>query len=92
MRFLYPKIPLTDLPAMTGYALIGAVLAGAYGVLHDQVTYSIGNLMAWENLGRSHGIVDLPAFVRVAYIHNSSYLGGLVGLIAAIVLLRNRRV
>jgi hypothetical protein len=30
------------------------------------------------------GIRDSRAFVRVAYIHNAGYLGGLIGLIMAI--------
>jgi hypothetical protein len=41
MNLLYPKIPLASLPVMFGYAMTGAVLAGIYGVVHDQATYSI---------------------------------------------------
>jgi hypothetical protein len=37
------------------------------------------------------GVSDVPAFVRVAYIHNASYLGGLAGLVAAIIDLRRLR-
>jgi hypothetical protein len=33
------------------------------------------------------GIVDLSSFVRVAYIHNASYLGGLIGLVIAVLYL-----
>jgi hypothetical protein len=176
MNLLYPKIPLASLPAMCGYAVGAAVLAGCYGVIHDQVTYSIspeyftrlkfaqfhyadfglparvfvaeigflatwwvgfiaawfiaritvpafsraaairriargfliilacalvaGNIgyvlgllhgpdySAWESLASRLGILDLPSFVRVAYIHNASYLGGLIGLVAAIIYLR----
>jgi hypothetical protein len=161
---------------MLGYSVVGAVLAGLYGVLHDQVTYSIspeyftrlkfaqfhyadfglpprffvaeigflatwwvgfvaawfiaritvpafpraaafrhsvrgfliifafaftaaivGYLLsllhgsdysAWGDLTSTLGVLDLPSFVRVAYIHNASYLGGLVGLVAAILRLR----
>jgi len=35
--------------------------------------------------------VDLASFVRVAYIHNASYVGGLLGLIVAILYVRHRR-
>jgi hypothetical protein len=35
--------------------------------------------------------VDLPSFVRVAYIHNASYLGGLIGLVAAVIYLRQQK-
>jgi hypothetical protein len=175
---LYPKIPLASLPAMLGYAVAGAVLAGIYGVVHDQFTYSISpeyftrlkfaqfhyadfglpdrvfvaeigflatwwvglvagwliarvsvpsssrpeafrccargflivmafgfgaaiigyvlgllhgsDYSAWESMASTRGILDLPRFVRVAYIHNASYLGGLVGLVTAIVFLHKQ--
>jgi hypothetical protein len=35
--------------------------------------------------------VDLPSFVRVAYIHNAGYLGGLIGLILAIIYTRKQK-
>jgi hypothetical protein len=175
-NILYPNIKLAQLPAMLGYAVLGALVAGAYGIMHDQVTYTIsveyftklkfaqfhyanfglpprvfvaeiGFLATWwvgffggwliarvavprlpadktfRYSLRSYGIMlsvaflgsttgylyglrphpdyaawlsaaealhlcDLPSFVRVAYIHNASYLGGLVGLIAAVVYIR----
>ena len=176
MNILYPKIRLSSLPAMLGHALAGAGLAGIYGVIHDQVTYSIcpeyftrlkfsqfhyadfgwptrvfvgeigflatwwvgfvagwflvqisvpacsgaaafrrtaggflimfastlaasitgyvlgrlhgADYSAWQSMTSTLGVLDLPGFVRVAYIHNASYLGGLMGLIAAIIHLR----
>src|ERR1035441_379382 len=176
MNILYPKIRRTWLPAMLGYSVLGAVLAGLYGIVHDQVTYSISNeyftrlkfsqfhyadfglpprvfvaeigflatwwvgfvaawfiaritvpafpqavtlrhnirgfliifvfafaaaivgflvsllhgsdYSAWEDLTSTLGVSDLPSFVRVAYIHNASYLGGLIGLVAAILYVR----
>jgi hypothetical protein len=179
MNLLYPKIRLAWLPSMLRYAMLGALLAGLYGILHDQVTYSISHeyftrlkfaqfhyadfglsprvfvaemgflaawsvgfiaawfiarltvpafppplqfrhtiqgvliilacalassfagyilglwhgsdYSAWEAFASEMGVVDLPDFVRVAYIHNASYLGGLVGLIVAIFYLRKLR-
>lgn len=178
VNLLYPKFRLDQLPAMLGYSLLGAVIAGFYGVLHDQLTYSISpeyftrlkffqfhyadfglpprffvaeigflatwwvgfiagwflaraavpafpdknarlvilqgfavmlaaafaagllgliwglrlgpdsNLSAWQGFAKERGIVDLPSFVRVAYIHDAGYLGGLVGLIIALIRLR----
>jgi hypothetical protein len=38
---LYPKIRLGPLPAMLRYAVVGAFIAGIYGIIHDQITYSI---------------------------------------------------
>ena len=178
---LYPKLRLDLLPAMLGYAVVGALIAGFYGVLHDQITYSISSeyftrlkflqfhyadfglparvfvaeigflatwwvgliagwflarvavpvlpvenarsgvlrgfgiifaagfmaalvgfllglrlgpdsdLSNWQGFTTSRGVVDLPDFVRVAYIHNASYLGGLIGLIVALLHLRRQK-
>src|SRR5579864_854478 len=41
MNLLYPTIPIKQLPGMLRIAFLGAVVAGCYGALHDQVTYSI---------------------------------------------------
>jgi len=172
---LIPKFPLSLLPAMLGYAALGALVAGLYGVVHDEITYSISpeyftrlkflqfrcadfglpsrvfvaeigflatwwvgfiagwflarvavpsfppaearplcfqgfaiilvcaavasvvgfvlgllrgpnaDLSAWQGFASTRGVVDLPSFVRVAYIHNAGYLGGLVGLVIALI-------
>ena len=173
MNLLYPKFPLNRWPLMLGVAVLGALIAGAYGIIHDQITYSIspeyftrlkfeqfkwanrgwptrvfvgeiGFLATWwvgffagwflarvlaphasparvvplalrgfaivvgcalafaaagflyglrgpinvntseiAAIGALIGAKDLPAFTRVAYIHNAGYLGGLAGTIAA---------
>ena len=44
-------------------------------------------LEEWVTYRFAYGLEDLPAFVQVAFIHNGSYLGGLIGLIAAIAFL-----
>jgi len=41
MNFLYPKFPANRLWAMVRIALLGAAIAGLYGALHDQISYSI---------------------------------------------------
>jgi hypothetical protein len=41
VNLLYPKIAVKRLPGMLRIALLGAVLAAAYGALHDQISYSI---------------------------------------------------
>jgi len=68
------------------FPLVASVGAYALGLWHGS-DYS-----TWYSLASRLGIVDLPSFVRVAYIHNASYSGGLVGLIAAIVHLRKPRI
>ena len=178
LRYLAPHFPLRDFPAMLGVAAVGALLAGGYGVVHDQVTYSIsreyftklkfiqfhyadfglgerlfagtvgflatwwvGLIAAWllarrllpgqprsrayRQIGLGFVVIfasgflfgfggylyglwrgptadysswawaierfeiaDAWPFVRVAYIHNAGYAGGLIGLIAALWFLR----
>lgn len=178
LRFLVPRIALRDLPPMFAAGFIGALVAGIYGILHDQVTFSISpeyftrfkfEQFRWANLGLSDrlfvaeigflatwwvggfcgwflarrqipgqtrvvawqkimlgcGIIVLSAFlsaavgngyglcrgpngdytewrtmlaylhvqdqwsfIRVAYIHNASYLGGLIGLILGLICVR----
>lgn len=182
LKYLIPQIALADLRPMVVVAVAGALIAGAYGIVHDQVTYTIspeyftklkfkqfhyadfglgdrifvatigflatwwvGFIAAWflarrlvPNQSRAdalrqirtgflcvfafgfgsalmaygyglwrgpdadyswwmwaiqqYEIKDHWAFVRVAYIHNASYCGGLIGLIVALLMLRpNRR-
>jgi hypothetical protein len=43
-----------------------------------------------QTLARSFGVRDVPSFVRTGYIHNSSYLGALLGLTGACFLVRRR--
>jgi len=165
---------------MLGFAVIGAFIAGGYGILHDQITYSISpeyftklkfhqfqntdfgfpvrvrvaeigflatwwvgffsawflariavpawpekiarrkvlagvsiilafalssglaggwlgslrrsnpDFSAWQSYAVLLGVNDLPAFVQVAYIHNAGYIGGLLGLVAALVFLNRK--
>jgi hypothetical protein len=60
MDILYPRIPRHRLWPMARIALLGAVIAGAYGALHDQVSYSIApeyftklkfEQFRWANVG-----------------------------------------
>ena len=178
LKYLIPRFPLRDLPVMLAFAGLGSLIAGGYGILHDQITYSIGpeyfinfkfeqfqwanlrrgntvfvscigflatwwvglvcgwilarrmlpnqdrrvavrkvligfviifatgiafgiggyfygnwrgpdgDYSAWTNVFDQLGVMDHWAFMRVAYIHNAGYLGGLVGLILTFLLLR----
>jgi hypothetical protein len=181
LKYIVPRIALADVPPMILVALIGGVIAGLYGIIHDQITYSIspeyftklkfeqfryadlglgdrvfvstigflatwwvGFIAAWFlarrlipnqprdqayqqirtgivciiAFGLSFGIGgygyglwrgpdadysswtwavrefkirDTWSFVRVAYIHNAGYLGGLIGLVVALVTIRPHR-
>ncbi len=41
LKYLVPHIRLADLPRMFAVAISGGLIAGLYGIAHDQVTYSI---------------------------------------------------
>jgi hypothetical protein len=173
MNIFYPVIPLKRLPAMLGIAAVGAIVAGIYGIFHDQMSYTISpeyftklkfrqfwyanfgwpqrvyasevgfiaswwvglivgwvlarlgldgipwperrghvlrafaivfatailigaiglalgtfvahhsELSGWDDLRDDLGLHDVASFVIVAYLHGGSYLGALVGVIAA---------
>ncbi len=181
LKYIFPRIALADLRPMLVVALLGALVAGAYGIAHDQITYAIspeyftklkfqqfhyadfgldnrifvavigflatswvGFVAAWflarrllphqprtdafRQIGRgflcvlafgfgsgliayAYGLWRGPdadysswlwafqqfqihdhwAFVRVAYIHNAGYGGGLIGLLVALAMIRPKR-
>ena len=41
MNVLYPQFRLSLLPSMLRYAFLGALVAGIYGIIHDQFTYFV---------------------------------------------------
>jgi hypothetical protein len=177
MSFWYPRMPAKRLRVMVRITLLGIVAAGAYGALHDQISYTIspeyftklkfrqfayadfgwpprvlvsevgflgtwwvgliagwtlarvglaeltetasrnhvarafaivlgvgasagligallgmaasrGDLTDWSEWQRALALRDLPAFVIVAYLHAAGYIGGILGLICAIVYVR----
>lgn len=178
MKYLIPRFPVRELPIILAFAGLGSLIAGGYGIVHDQITYSIGpeyftnfkfkqfqwanlglgntvfvscigflatwwvglvcgwflarrmipnqdrrvavskiltgfaiifltgiafgiggylygnlrgpeaDYSAWNNVFDRFDVMDHWAFMRVAYIHNAGYLGGLVGLILSFIFLR----
>ena len=68
--------------------LTGGLLAALVGFLLGLRLGPDSDLSAWQGFVTMRGVVDLPSFVRVAYIHNASYLGGFLGLIVALLHLR----
>lgn len=38
---LYPQLPLRALPRLLLLALVGSLIAGGYGVIHDQITFTL---------------------------------------------------
>jgi hypothetical protein len=180
MNFLFPKFPTRRLPAMIRLALMGTFVAGLYGALHDQISYTISpeyftkfkfrqfayadfgwpprvfaaevgflatwwvgliagwlvaraglvelptsmrrpctfkaflivltvapltglmaaltgiavarwsDLSGWSEFQHALDLEDLGAFVIVAYLHVGSYLGGVIGLVLAVVYVRKK--
>lgn len=182
LRVLVPGLPLRELPRTLAYVVAGGLLAGLYGSLHDQVTYTLGPeyftalkfhqfawarpglggerlfagvigfhatwwlgalvawilvrvslwhgerippsrvmgmaflvvflvsalagfggrlwgcwrettgyVQGWHDLMNSLGISDEDAFMSVAYIHNASYLGGMLGMMGGLICLARWR-
>lgn len=56
-------------------AFIGAILGGSPQAVNQD----------WRDYADVLGISDVQAFVRTGYVHNGSYLGGVIGLVAACV-------
>jgi hypothetical protein len=71
-----------SLVVVTGVALLTGLLGLIYGYIKiDNET--VINYMHWVR----PGVTDPVQFVRVGFMHNASYLGGLTGLIAGIIYL-----
>lgn len=64
-------------------SLCGAGIGYSLSLLHD------GDASKWS-LCEDLYVVNCPAFVRVAYIHNAGYLGALIGLVISIIGIRKK--
>ncbi len=91
-RLTIPHLPLG---IAARRSLKGVLVMLITAVVFASVAYAIAPKVAedprmahWESLLTHGDVIDAVAFVRVAYIHNASYLGGLIGLIVALVWLR----
>jgi hypothetical protein len=78
------RCTLRGFAIMFATALAGSVCGYIYGLTRG------GDFSSWDAFRYSYHVEDLPSFVRVAYIHNASYLGGLAGLVAALIYARKR--
>ena len=83
-RITVPAFPGRGVSAQRPRILVIFAFAFAAAIVGYLLSFLHGSdYSAWEVLASTLGILDLPSFVRVAYIHNASYLGGLIGLVAA---------
>jgi hypothetical protein len=60
-----------------------AVIIGGAGLLLGTIVSHQSDLSGWKEFKDAFDLQELPSFVIVAYLHAASYLGALVGVIAA---------
>ncbi len=89
-------VPALSRPVALRYNIHGFLIIVMMALAASFVGFTLNQIhgsdySAWQDLTTSLGVVDVPGFVRVAYIHNASYLGGLIGLIFALIYVRTRR-
>jgi hypothetical protein len=72
-----------------GITLLVTILSGAIGYQYGHGTLAVRGVHWWI----PPNVVDRPAFITAGTIHNASYLGGAIGLLAGIifVLIKNAR-
>lgn len=78
---------------LQGFLCVLAItlLCGGLGYLLGLARGPDADYSSWGPMVRSLGIDDHWAFIRVAYIHGGSYLGALLGLLVALLLIPNDR-
>ncbi|WAC21301.1 hypothetical protein OVA24_07875 [Luteolibacter sp. SL250] len=74
-----------------GFLLVfaAAAAAGAFGWLLGLIQDGTG--ARWVEMCAELGVEDVRAFTHVGYIHNAGYMGGLIGLVVAILWMREKR-
>ncbi len=73
-----------------GLVVVGAVAAAGAALAYGQIQNPTPDTSGLAALACTLGASDIPAFVRVAYIHNATYLGGLLGTVVAAIVLRRK--
>jgi hypothetical protein len=81
------KVLIQGVAILVAGTLLGGVTGYIVGLIHDRNHSDWG---AEESFLGMNAVVDVRSFVRVAYIHNGSYLGALAGFVAALVNVRRR--
>jgi hypothetical protein len=93
------RLGLTEIPesqrrtcTLVAFAIVflTALVVGSGGLLLGIFRTRTGDLEAWESWQRALALTNLRGFVIVAHLHDASYLGGLLGLIAAAIYVRQR--
>lgn len=76
-----------------GFIIVFAsgILAGLAGYLYGLWRGPDADYSSWLPIIDRFQITDTWAFVRVAYIHNASYLGGVAGLVISLLVIRPKK-
>lgn len=94
-RITIPYLPLPQAARLCAQGMVYMMLVAvifaltAYGVAPKKA--EAPRMAYWQAWLLPNDVIDGVAFVQVGYIHNASYLGGLVGLIGVLFWLRRRR-
>ncbi len=88
MSFLFPRVPRAKLFGMFRVALLGALFAGAYGAIHDQISYSISQEYFTKVKFRQFSYADFGFPERVFVAEVGILASAWVGLVAAWLLAR----
>jgi hypothetical protein len=94
-RLTIPHVPLSIAvrKSFTGVLIMlitSATFAGIARIIAPSIAED-PRMAHWQPLLMRSDVIDSVAFVQVGYIHNASYLGGLIGLILALLWLRVNR-
>jgi len=84
--FPSPRVMTTELLRSFGIVMAVALVTGMLGLVYGYVLVGESNIEQYTPWVQS-GVTDAVQFVRVGFMHNASYVGGVTGLFAGIVYL-----
>jgi hypothetical protein len=88
-RSTLPRLPLKQSAQLSlqgvAFMMLTALVFAIIAYHMAPVTTEDSRMARWQGLLMPNDVIDAVAFVQVGYIHNASYLGGLVGLILVLV-------
>ena len=86
-----PRTMRVSLLQAIGVAVVVTFFTGIGGLIYGYQTVNsetVASYMQWVH----PGVTNPVQFIRVGFMHNASYLGGVIGLLAGIIFLITKRV
>jgi hypothetical protein len=83
--------PAREIARAFGSVFVVSMASAFGGWCWGQWRRTTGYDKGWHGLMDSLGVTRPEEFMTVAYIHNASYLGGMLGMVAGLILLRRQR-